>query len=513
MSWFFKVARGWAPYAAAQSERLEAGFRLFQTGTKEHVVLDDWRVDLERMIQYRADDPSRSRPVKREGPPAASAASSGQGPAKRQKLLLQLVEAKDDELFSDLSSEDLKKVADRLEKLQAGCQGRIKAAVPGKGTDEKAGCQGQIKAVPGKGTEEKDLVWTSCDFTTAHGAALHSPVLFSYARLHARVGSRPVLFQIRQANIVNAEAEYNAFKLSYLKDGREGDLIWPPAPYEWSADGEHDPEMRHWDIRSACGVQDDRPANKWFQAILGTLVSVAKQETEKRTDMNFETAFEEIEEWFDEYFDQLPDSVMTMAEYFAKKAAAEAPAMTSLDEVIRLGVAEAFDLWRSGACGLMALTETADGLLVFGQRSQYVGAFPGYFHCVPAGVVDAPDLLHTVQKELEEEVGVDWADVRRCDFYALLDTGAEQGHKYEFVLYLQLALPAGDVFRRYQSAIDKKEHEAFLFLQPGSKTARPEAPAGLPVVSVDDFLSGGYLVTDVARRALQLFNAAEECKT
>ncbi|CAE7481592.1 unnamed protein product [Symbiodinium microadriaticum] len=211
--------------------------------------------------------------------------------------------------------------------------------------------------------------------------------------------------------------------------------------------------------------------------------------------------------------------------------------MTSLDEVIRLGVAEAFDLWRSGACGLMALTETEDGLLVFGQRSQYVGAFPGYFHCVPAGVVDAPDLLHIVQKdyndyhdqsqqgsypseqnknpkkELEEEVGVDWADVRRCDFYALLDTGAEQGHKYEFVLYLQLALPAGDVFRRYQSAIDKKEHEAFLFLQPGSKTARPEAPAGLPVVSVDDFLSGGYLVTDVARRALQLFNAAEECKT
>ena len=141
------------------------------------MVLDDWRVDLERMIQYRADDPSRSRPVKREGPPAASAASSGQGPAKRQKLLLQLVEAKDDELFSDLSlgpptlpcsfsvrsspystctrrkegiflvyqrfsgplrsSEDLKKVADRLEKLQAGCQGRIKAAVPGKGTEEK----------------------------------------------------------------------------------------------------------------------------------------------------------------------------------------------------------------------------------------------------------------------------------------------------------------------------------------------------------------------------------------
>ena len=166
-----------------------------------------------------------------------------------------------------------------------------------------------------KGFIEKDLVWTSCEFTTAHGAALHSPVVFTYARpgprsscawqlvasrlsslcglprcnpksspvappfpsseaaqvsskrpcmtrveglacfpeeeqpsarLYARVGSRPVLFQIRQANIVNAEAEYNAFKLSYLKDALEGDLIWPPAPYEWSADGEHDTEMRCW---------------------------------------------------------------------------------------------------------------------------------------------------------------------------------------------------------------------------------------------------------------------------
>ena len=78
------------------------------------------------------------------------------------------------------------------------------------------------------------------------------------------------------------------------------------------------------DIRSACGVQDDRPANKWFQAILGTLVSVVKQETEKRIDLDFQSAFEEIEEWFDDYFEHLPDSVMTMAEHFAKKAAAGA---------------------------------------------------------------------------------------------------------------------------------------------------------------------------------------------
>ncbi|CAE7436562.1 unnamed protein product [Symbiodinium natans] len=168
---------------------------------------------------------------------------------------------------------------------------------------------------------------------------------------------------------------------------------------------------------------------------------------------------------------------------------------------------------RSGACGLMALTETSDGLLVFGQRSQYVGAFPGYFHCVPAGVVDAPDLLHIVQKELDEEAGVDWSGVCRCDFFALLDTGAEQGHKYEFVLHLRLGLSASEVFRRYQSATDKKEHEAFLFLWNGSQTARGEVPNDLPVVDVADFLSGDYLITDVARRSLQLFQESAGCRT
>ena len=42
-----------------------------------------------------------------------------------------------------------------------------------------------------------------------------------------------------------------------------------------------------------------------------------------------------------------------------------------------------------------------------GQRSQYVGAFPGYFHCVPAGVVDAPDLQHIVQKEVSHAAPVE----------------------------------------------------------------------------------------------------------
>jgi len=51
--------------------------------------------------------------VKREGPAAPAAASSlaaQESPPKRAKLLMQLVEAADDELFSNLSPEELKLV-------------------------------------------------------------------------------------------------------------------------------------------------------------------------------------------------------------------------------------------------------------------------------------------------------------------------------------------------------------------------------------------------------------------
>ncbi len=70
-------------------------------------------------MQYRADDMSRCRPVKREGPPVAtpaeaSASSSGASAhpssAKRQKIMLEMVEATDDDLLSTLNHEELKKV-------------------------------------------------------------------------------------------------------------------------------------------------------------------------------------------------------------------------------------------------------------------------------------------------------------------------------------------------------------------------------------------------------------------
>lgn len=322
MSWFFKVARGWAPYSKEQSELLEAGFQRFHAGQKEPVVLDQWRVDLEQMIQYRSEDPSRSRAVKREGPAAAApaaaaapgAASSSvaqESPPKRAKLLMQLVAAADDELFSNLSPEELKLVSARLEKLQAGCLGRINAALPGQPSGDK------------------DLTWTRCEFSTGHGQALYSPVLFTYARLFARLGNRPVLFQIRNSEIINAEASYNAYKLSYCDGEAEGQLIWPPDPYHWSEDGEHDAEMKLMplgqmeEFRSTCGVKDDRPANEWFKAVLRELISVMQQQVVEKKAAALQQAFEELEECLADYFNYLPDKVMTVGEYVAQHGAAK----------------------------------------------------------------------------------------------------------------------------------------------------------------------------------------------
>ena len=42
---------------------------------------------------------------------------------------------------------------------------------------------------------------------------------------------------------MNAEAEYNAWKLLCVSGGQETKLLVPPEPYEWSADGEHDSEI------------------------------------------------------------------------------------------------------------------------------------------------------------------------------------------------------------------------------------------------------------------------------
>eukprot|EP00434_Breviolum_minutum_P015773 symbB.v1.2.013896.t1/scaffold969.1/size148062/6 len=252
-------------------------------------------------MQYRADDESRCRPVKREGPPVSSASSSSGRAAKRQKML-EMVEATDDDLLSTLSHEELKKVSERLSTLQTGCITRIQATAPAEATNEK------------------EVVLRNVDFRTSHGKALHSPVHFTTARVIAQIGNLP-------------EAEYNAFKLSYLNSAvasGEGELIWPPAPYHWSDDGEHDAEMllmpleEYQKIKTACGIKDEQPANKWFKSVLQALTDAIRKRLEENPKFSLDTAFEEFQEMIEEYFDHLPSKVMTLGDYVATEFVAKA---------------------------------------------------------------------------------------------------------------------------------------------------------------------------------------------
>merc|ERR1711920_701602 len=103
---------------------------------------------------------------------------------------------------------------------------------------------------------------------------------------------------------------------------------------------------------------------------------------------------------------------------------------------------------RCNGAGLMALTETSDGFLVFGLRSRKAGAMPLHWHCVPAGILDAPDPVAVLKKELVEETNVEWHLVKGGELLAVLSTGEEQGHKPELVFRLLLSASAAEVYER-----------------------------------------------------------------
>lgn len=174
---------------------------------------------------------------------------------------------------------------------------------------------------------------------------------------------------------------------------------------------------------------------------------------------------------------------------------------------------------RAGACGLMALAETQDQFLVFGKRSSRLACMPGYWHCVPAGQLDSPDPQAVLRKELEEETGCGWESVTHAELLAVMDTGAEQGHKTELVFRLSLAMDAAGLYKRYTAAEDRFEHECLVFVRAprqfgctadvtpcaaaGGRPTAIAAPA-FPMVEMEAFLNDDYMLTDVSRRALEL---------
>jgi hypothetical protein len=181
---------------------------------------------------------------------------------------------------------------------------------------------------------------------------------------------------------------------------------------------------------------------------------------------------------------------------------------------------------RCNGLGVMSLTETSDGYLVLGLRSRKAGAMPWHWHCVPAGVLDAPDPPAVLEKELKEETGFEWATVRCGEVMALISSGEEQGHKPELLFRMGLSVSAVEVHEKHRAAEDSAEHEALIFVKAPSGTIGEEAPlksvgkledsvdmeativaAGAAPLFTDleDFLSGARgPITDLARTALLL---------
>lgn len=157
---------------------------------------------------------------------------------------------------------------------------------------------------------------------------------------------------------------------------------------------------------------------------------------------------------------------------------------------------------RAGSVGLAALTETADGYLVLGRRSSRLACLPGHWHFVPAGQVDSSNPQHVLEQELHEELGCEWDEVVDSRLLALMDCGAEQGHKSDFIFWLRLSLNAADVEERFACAEDSSEHDGLIFVRVPGRW-RP-ASVATRTLALDEFL-GRYQLVDIARRSLILF--------
>lgn len=67
---------------------------------------------------------------------------------------------------------------------------------------------------------------------------------------------------------------------------------------------------------------------------------------------------------------------------------------------------------RTDALGLMAVTETVDGYIVYGKRSAKLATMPSHWHCVPAGHLSSAESRAVLEQELQEELDCDWSTAR-----------------------------------------------------------------------------------------------------
>lgn len=229
-------------------------------------------------MAHRAADtpPVPPPPCSEAGPPEggfpASSSSSSSAPppsgdmgplAKRRRLFVDIMAEASGDFAEGLSAEELKALSTRLQVLSGEVSARL------------------LRVAPGESTAEPCVSLLRSDFKKTYGKGKHaSHTIIRTARIFARIGDLPVMFWARATEVVEAEASFSAFKLvTVLGDGSEGELLYPPAPYDPPADGDGDtdvlmmPLAQMQAIRERCGLPDDpRPANEWMRAVLRVLI-------------------------------------------------------------------------------------------------------------------------------------------------------------------------------------------------------------------------------------------------
>ena len=99
MSWFFKGDQTWVPYSAADSAAIEQAHTAFTTtdGPNLFTLNPTYSIDFTKSVQFRSDDPTRWRAVKRGTGGAGSSKGAGRGAGRRTGAKRRVEEADEDD--------------------------------------------------------------------------------------------------------------------------------------------------------------------------------------------------------------------------------------------------------------------------------------------------------------------------------------------------------------------------------------------------------------------------------
>ncbi len=126
----------------------------------------------------------------------------------------------------------------------------------------------------------------------------------------------------------------------------------------------------------------------------------------------------------------------------------------------------------SRALGVSAVVITADHYILYMQRSNGVGEYPGCFDIfgghidVSEKMTDAPDVFGAIKQELHEELGLP-KETSSCSCIGLIEV--EENKKPELIFKTQCPFTKDRIKALARSAVDRSEYVE-LFFQSDSKS-------------------------------------------